>query len=74
MGPHMKKVIGIVLGLITLLLAIRHFLYTYRDGHPSWYMIVLVCGMLLILYYTLISGRTRDDEEGGDPEDDQTYS
>ena len=67
MSSRVKLLLGSLLGILVTAFAIRHFLYTYRDGNPNWFMIVMVCGMLLILYYTLIGGRRMD-------EDDEDYS
>lgn len=62
MGDKLKKGIGVVLGLVVLLFASRYFLYSYRDGDPKWFMLVMVFGMVLILYYTVTSARRDDDD------------
>jgi heme/copper-type cytochrome/quinol oxidase subunit 4 len=58
----MKKSVGIILGLISLIFAVRYFLYSYRDGNPKWFMVVMVCGMLLILYYTVTFEKSDDED------------
>lgn len=62
MGDKMKKSVGIILGLISLIFAVRYFLYSYRDGNPKWFMVVMVCGMLLILYYTVTFEKSDDED------------
>ena len=58
----MKKSVGTILGLISLIFAVRYFLYSYRDGNPKWFMVVMVCGMLLILYYTVTFEKSDDED------------
>lgn len=62
MGNGIKKSVGVILGLVSLIFAIRYFLYSYRDGNPKWFMMVMAIGMLLILYYTATSRRREDDD------------
>ena len=69
MNNRSKLALGALLGVLVMIFAIRHFLYSYRDGNPKWFMLVMVCGMLLILYYTIIGNRRSDDEY-----DDEDYS
>jgi threonine/homoserine/homoserine lactone efflux protein len=63
MNNGLKKTIGIVLGIIFLVFGVRYFIYSFRDGDPQWFMIVMICGMLLILYYTAINSRNKNDDE-----------
>jgi Ca2+/Na+ antiporter len=63
MDHRVKKTVGIILGMVFLIFGVRYFLYSYRDGNPKWFMIVMVCGMLLMLYYTLLSRRNHEEDE-----------
>lgn len=63
MTPKFLRFIGAILGVVVLFFAFRQFLYTYREGNPNWYLIVMTCGMLLILYYSIASKRKENEDD-----------
>ena len=70
MNNRSKTALGALMGVLVMIFAFRHFLYSYKDGNPKWFMLVMVCGMLLILYYSIIGNRRRKEDEY----DDEDYS
>lgn len=51
--------IGVFLGTMLIILAILQFIATWEAGKPNYYMIVMTFGMILMIYYSIVTGRNR---------------
>jgi DMSO/TMAO reductase YedYZ heme-binding membrane subunit len=59
MDGRQLRNIGILLGFLIIALASVHFYFTFKEGNPSWNLVIMICGMVLLLYYTLVRPRRR---------------
>jgi Na+/melibiose symporter-like transporter len=60
MTPAQLKGIGITMGIAVSVFATLQFISTYKSGNASWNLLFMVCGMVLILYYTIFNvGKSR---------------
>ncbi|MFY0689370.1 MAG: hypothetical protein JXQ90_19520 [Cyclobacteriaceae bacterium] len=57
MNPGVLKGLGITLGLVVVLLSVIHFISTFKSDNTNWYLLVMACGMVLLLFYTIRSGK-----------------
>ena len=53
MNPRQLRSVGILLGLLLLAMVTVRFSYSFRSGDVNWYYLVMICGMILLLFYTL---------------------
>ena len=59
MNPRQLRSVGILLGLLLLALVTVRFSYSFRSGDVNWYYLVMICGMILLLFYTLVKPKKR---------------
>ncbi len=59
MNPRQLRSVGILLGLVVLALVTVRFTYSFRSGEANWYYLVMICGMILLLFYTLVKPKKR---------------
>ena len=52
MNPKQLRYLGILLGIAAVVIIGLRFMRLYTQGNPNWYYLVMVCGMLLLLFYT----------------------
>ena len=55
MNPQQMKRSGIFLGIILMILTSWHIWTTFGTGKTNWYFLVMLCGMGLMLFYTIFS-------------------
>jgi len=55
MGIKTLRLLGIAGGFLLIVLATLQFMKSYQDGDPKWYNLVMICGMGLILFYTIFN-------------------
>ncbi len=51
------KRLGVALGVLLLIMGSMRLWITYKAGNPNWYLLVMICGMALLLLYTLTGSR-----------------
>lgn len=63
MNPQTLRGLGAMLGMLLVLFLGMYFYKSYKSGEHNWYFVVMGCGMLLLLYYSVASrsGRNRRD-------------
>ena len=59
MSKQQLKGIGLFLGALVALMALMQFIATWKAGNPNYYLVVMTCGMLLLIYYTFASASGR---------------
>ena len=53
MNFRQLRALGVGLGIILLVMSSMYLWITYKAGNPNWYLLVMICGMSLLLVYTL---------------------
>lgn len=53
MNPGQLRGLGILLGTVVIVIIVLEFVKLYSRGEPNWYYLVMACGMLLILFYSV---------------------
>ncbi len=59
MNRKQLKSLGIVLGILVVVMVVVRFSYSWKAGTTNWYYVVMICGMLLLLFNTLVKPRGR---------------
>ncbi len=59
MNAKQLRSLGIVLGLVLVALVTVRFSYSLKTSNVNWYYLVMVCGMALLLFYTLVKPKNR---------------